>query len=166
MNKLLSMLLAFTIGVILLSVVDKSEARAIESDSIRLSATKSNVGKIGKAMIYPQGNITAIDVQLSGVPDSITTPVHLSTHIIAGTCASHEDKVGFGYAFAYDLLATANFSPSEFEGSSVPMINLKGSIPADFHMLHSSPYSLSVWTSATDGNVEIFCGDNSASFTK
>lgn len=137
-----------------------STTNGVESrlDSIRLVGTRYNAGKIGNAILVPEGNRTVVHLMLSGVPNGISLPIHLYSYLYEGTCRSH--KLTARYALTNRVLAQSTIRPQALGTFGGP-VQLSQSIPAIFETIRATQYAISVRTSPADGNREIFCGDNS-----
>jgi hypothetical protein len=127
-------------------------------DSIRLVGTRYNAGKIGKAILVPEGNKTVVHLTLSGVPNGTSLPIHLYPYIYEGTCRSRKLKPS--HALTDNVLAQSIIRPQALGAFRGP-VQLSQSIPEPFETIRATQYAISVRTSPADGNREIFCGDNS-----
>lgn len=127
-------------------------------DSIRLVGTGYNAGKIGTAILVPEGDKTIVHLTLSGVPSGTSLPIHLYPYVYEGTCSSHKLKAR--YALTDHVLAQSIIRPRAIGAFRGP-VQLSQSIPVAFETIRATQYAISVRTSPADGNREIFCGDNS-----
>jgi hypothetical protein len=139
------------------AAVATTNAAESSLDSIRLVGMGYNVGKIGKAILVPQGDKTDVHLMLSGVPSGTTLPIHLYPYIYEGTCSNHKLKAR--YALTDHVLARSIIGPQAIGAFRGP-VQLSQSIPVAFETIRATQYAISVRTSPADGNREIFCGDN------
>ncbi len=117
--------------------------------SVRLSATPRNAGEIARATLAPWGNETDISLMVSGVPSSVTRPVHLYTFIYSGTCARPSASP------AYEL----NRTITTYRLVQGDVWRLSRSAPVPLSTLRSGDYSIVLRTTPVDGDFDIFCGD-------
>lgn len=156
--------MAFSFGLVcggaMLPPTQAATASVSGSEMVQLPLVASgyNAGKIGKAILVPMGDKTVVRLELSGVPDYTTRPIHFYTYIYDGTCGSRSAVAR--YALTDRVLANSVIRPRAIGALRGP-VWLEESIPVDFQTLRASHYAISVLTSPADGGTEIFCGDNS-----
>ena len=116
--------------------------------NVTLTATRQNSGQIGNVTLADWGGKqTGFSFFISGAPNGASLPLRLYAFVNQGSCAqpgpvayAMNDKVGTerqpvrGWAFSR-------------------------SAPVALSTLLADEYSVVVRTAATDGNVDIFCGD-------
>jgi len=66
-----------------------------EMMTVRLTPTGQSAGEIGQAVLVALAKKTALTVQLSGVPDYVSRPVHLYTYIYEGVCGKLSAKPAY-----------------------------------------------------------------------
>lgn len=167
MNRVRTFWLAFSFALICSGVMLSAKAGTTNESkpdfiSLRLVATAKNAGNIGRAILVPQGEKTAINIEISGVPNSTSRPIHLYAYAYDGTCGNR--SAAPRYALTDRVLANSLIArPVRLEpiGAFVGPVELRESIPAAFPTFRATRYAISVRTSPADGDAEIFCGDNS-----
>ena len=70
-------------ATILLGAACASTARV---EQVGLAGTSFNAGEIGQATLVPREQVTDVVVKVSGVPNTVTRPVHLYAFIHPGSC--------------------------------------------------------------------------------
>ncbi|PWK39621.1 hypothetical protein LOY55_18630 [Pseudomonas sp. B21-040] len=115
--------------------------------SVSLVATRQNTGQIGNVTLADWDNKTGLSFFISGVPSGGTLPLRLYTFIYKGSC-QHPGAV------AYAMNDQVNTERQPIRGWT-----LSRSAPVALSVLLAGEYSIVVRTAATDGNVDIFCGD-------
>jgi hypothetical protein len=115
---------------------------------VTLNATSLNAGRIGQAFLIPEGATTRVVLQVSGVPNTVSPPVHLYATLHRGTCDSLDPQPA--YSLTQRVLADA---------SDNVMLTIRGTVPASLDSLRNDRYALSVRTSPADANMAIFCGN-------
>jgi hypothetical protein len=115
---------------------------------VGLVATAINAGETGYAFLIPEDGTTRVVVQVSGVPNWVSRPVHLYPFIHRGTCANLEPQPA--YELRDRVLA---------DRLHAGMFTVASAISVSLDVLRSSPYALSVRTSPADGNMAVYCGD-------
>ena len=161
-----TVLLAFSFGlmccgVMLPALADTASPSKSELVTLRLVATKYNAGNIGKAILVPQDDKTAVTIELSGVPNYTSRPIHLYAYIYDGSCGNRNAKPR--YALTDRVLADSLLvRPARLEpiGAFLGPVELKERIPVAFQTFRATLYAISVRTAPADGDREIFCGDN------
>ncbi len=121
-----------------------------------LTATPYNAGRIGRAYLVPNGDRTLVRIEASGVPDTVTRPIHLYTFIYEGSCAAHADKAAF--ALAESVLASSVANPAGIGAFGGPL-TITNAAPIAFDALRAKPYAIVVKTSPADGDRDLYCGD-------
>lgn len=125
--------------------------------SIRLAPTRYNAGEIGTAMLAAVGDKTAMTVNISGVPDYTSRPVHLYSYIYDGTCLERAQTPR--YALTERVLASSLLRPGAIGAFRGPA-SISATIPASFERLRNTRFAISVRAGPADGSRELFCGDN------
>ena len=93
------------------------------------------------------GKQTGLSFFISGVPTGAVLPLRLYSFINKGSCA----KPG---PVAYAMNDKVNTERQAVRGWA-----FSRSAPVELSVLLAGEYSIVVRTAATDGNVDIFCGD-------
>ena len=127
-------------------------SRSDDSVTFTLQAGPRNAGQVGKALMGPQGDRTAITLTVTGVPPWVGRPVQLYTFVYAGSCAGHDPAP----AYALNEVVQAGLFSNSGAFGPFTLVKL---VPASMAALRSRPYALVVRTSPADGNVDIFCGE-------
>ena len=117
-------------------------------ERVGLSATQLNAGHVGQAFLVQREGITDVVVQVSGVPNSVTLPVHLHTYIHQGSCASLAPRPA--YSLTSRVLANR-----DIDG----FLTLRNTAPVSLDTLRASAHALVVRSDAADANKLLFCGD-------
>ena len=107
-------------------------------------------GEVGRAVLVPKGETTSIDVEVSGVPDDVTRPVHLYTFIYRGTC-EHVDAT-VAYDANRQVLATSG------RGNS-GMFQVRNTASVSLAELRASAHAIVIRSAPADGNLAMYCGD-------
>jgi hypothetical protein len=139
------------------TAADATEARRTDQMTIRLAATRYNAGELGMAVLVPSGNETVMTIQISGVPNHTTRPVHLSAAVFDGSCGSRTANPVFtpdGPPLAHSLIQPAAI------GAQRGPSRIIHTLPVAFEALRAMPFAISVRLRPADGNFELFCGDN------
>ncbi len=121
-------------------------------ERVGLSATQVNAGRIGHAFLVPRDQVTDVVVQVSGVPNEVTLPVHLYSYIHQGTCAS----LGATPVYALNRRVLTN-------GDKDGFLTVRNTLPASLDTLRAGAHALVVRSAPADGNMALFCGDLRAS---
>jgi len=116
-------------------------------ERVGLSATRLNAGEIGQAYLIQRDPNTDVIVQVSGVPDWVTAPVHLYAYIHQGSCANLGPVQ---YPLTSRVLATGEYDS---------YLTLRNSVPVSFGAMHSGAHALVVKSAPADWNTTLFCGD-------
>ncbi|MBV6826014.1 hypothetical protein [Pseudomonas sp. PD9R] len=115
--------------------------------SVTLVPTRQNAGQIGNVVLSDWGKQTGLSFFISGVPTGASLPLRLYSFINKGSCQQPGPV-----AYAMNDKVTTERQP--IRGWS-----FSRSAPVALPALLSSEHSILVRTAATDGNVDIFCGD-------
>jgi hypothetical protein len=125
-----------------------AEGRSDGEFQIKLKASLRNQGEMAWASFAPNGDSTAMVLNVSGVPSYFVRPVRLYTYIYRGSC------VQLPASPAYELNEVV--VPIRRSG---PPFMLNKSVPLPSNQLRSGGYSVVVRASPPDGNIDLFCGD-------
>lgn len=120
-------------------------------ERVGLTATTLNAGEVGHAFLVPREQVTDVIVQVSGVPDDVTAPVHLYATIHQGTCANLGQPQ---YRLTPRVLA---------DGVHDSFLTVRNTVAAPLGTLHSGAHALVVRSAPADANMTLFCGDLQAS---
>ncbi|MGE8066217.1 hypothetical protein [Pseudomonas sp. NPDC089569] len=118
-----------------------------QSTSVTLNASRQNAGQIGNVALSDWGKETGLSFFVSGVPTGTALPVRLYSFINKGSC----EKPG---PVAYAMNDKVNTERSPIRGWT-----FSRSAPITLSQLVAGDYSIVVRSAATDGNVDLFCGD-------
>jgi hypothetical protein len=141
--KLRNSLAALLVSATLFGCSTSSKQEA----SVTLVPTRQNTGQIGNVVLSDWGKETGLSFFISGAPTGASLPLRLYSFINKGTCA-HPGPI------AYAMNDKVNTEPQPIRGWT-----FSRSAPVTLSALLSSEHSIVVRTAATDGNVDIFCGD-------
>jgi hypothetical protein len=114
---------------------------------VNLAATRQNAGQIGNVTLSDWGKQTGLSFFVSGAPIGSSLPLRLYSFINQGSCQSPGPV-----AFALNDRVTTERQP-------IRGWTFSRSAPVALPELLSSEHHILVRTAATDGNVDIFCGD-------
>ena len=115
--------------------------------SITLVATRQNTGQIGNVTLSEWDQQTGLSFFISGVPSGAALPLRLYSFINKGSCQQPGPV-------AYAMNDKVNTERQPIRGWS-----FSRSVPVALPVLLSGDYHIVVRTAATDGNVDIFCGN-------
>ncbi|MDD2104143.1 hypothetical protein [Pseudomonas putida] len=118
-----------------------------QSVSVTLVATRQNTGQIGNVALSAWDQQTGLSFFISGAPSGATLPLRLYSFINKGSC----EQPG---PVAYAMNDRVNTERQPIRGWT-----FSRSVPVALPVLLSGDYHVVVRTAATDGNVDIFCGD-------
>ena len=118
-----------------------------QSTSVTLVATRQNTGQIGNVALSDWGKQTGLSFFISGVPSGAVLPLRLYSFINKGSCQQPGP------------VAYAMNDKVDTERQAVRGWSFSRSAPVELSVLLAGEYSIVVRTAATDGNVDIFCGD-------
>lgn len=127
-----------------------------ESIAVRLTAMRANTGEIGMAMLTPLRDETGVTVQVSGVPDHSTRPIHLYTYIHEGSCGALNPTPAYTLT---DRVLAESFGVIPMAATAGPPFKVSNIAPVPLAALRSRPHALVVRSAPADGYREIFCGD-------
>jgi len=135
---------------------DRSDAPGGVFAAIVLTAAPYNAGRIGTAYLIPSGDRTVVRIDSSGVPDTVSRPIHLYTFIYEGSCAAPSEKPAF--ALTDSVLASSLANPAGI-GAFGGTVTIANAAPISFDALRGRPYAIVVKTSPADGDRDLYCGD-------
>lgn len=115
--------------------------------SVTLEPTRQNAGQIGNVTLSDWGKETGLSFFISGVPSGASLPLRLYSFINKGSCQQPGPV-------AYAMNDRVNTERQPIRGWT-----FSRSAPVTLPVLLSAQHSILVRTAATDGNVDIFCGD-------
>ncbi|MBV4519332.1 hypothetical protein KVG88_04605 [Pseudomonas sp. SWRI74] len=118
-----------------------------QSVFVNLDATRQNVGQIGNVTLSDWDKQTGLSFFISGAPTGASLPLRLYSFINKGSCQQPGPV-------AYAMNDKVNTERQPIRGWT-----FSRSVPVPLHDLMSSEHYIVVRTAATDGNVDIFCGD-------
>jgi hypothetical protein len=115
--------------------------------NVTLTATRQNVGQIGNVSLADWGKDTGFSFFISGAPSGASLPLRLYAFVNQGSCAQPGPVA---YAMN-DKVST--------ERQPVRGWAFSRSAPVALSTLLAAEHSVVARTAATDGSVDIFCGD-------
>ncbi|MBK5512502.1 hypothetical protein [Pseudomonas sp. TH15] len=115
--------------------------------NVTLTATRQNVGQIGNVSLADWGKDTSFSFFISGAPSGASLPLRLYAFVNRGSCAQPGPV-----AYAMNDKVTTERQPVRGWAFS-------RSAPVALSTLLAAEHSVVVRTAATDGSVDIFCGD-------
>ncbi len=115
--------------------------------NVTLTATRQNSGQIGNVTLADWGKDTGFSFFISGAPNGASLPLRLYTFVNKGSCAQPGPV-------AYAMNDKVNTERQPVRGWA-----FSRSAPVPLSTLLAGEYYVVVRTAATDGNVDIFCGD-------
>lgn len=115
--------------------------------NVTLTATRQNVGQIGNVSLADWGKDTGFSFFISGAPSGASLPLRLYAFVNQGSCAQPGPV-----AYAMSDKVTTERQPVRGWAFS-------RSAPVALSTLLAAEHSVVVRTAATDGSVDIFCGD-------
>ncbi|MBK5373735.1 hypothetical protein JFT81_03705 [Pseudomonas sp. TH43] len=115
--------------------------------NVTLTATRQNVGQIGNVSLADWGKDTGFSFFISGAPSGASLPLRLYAFVNQGSCAQPGPV-----AYAMNDKVTTERQPVRGWAFS-------RSAPVALSTLLAAEHSVVVRTAATDGSVDIFCGD-------
>jgi hypothetical protein len=118
-----------------------------QSVFVNLDATRQNVGQIGNVTLSDWDKQTGLSFFISGAPTGASLPLRLYSFINKGSCQQPGPV-------AYAMNDKVNTERQPIRGWT-----FSRSVPVPLHDLMSSEHYIVVRTAATDGNVDIFCGN-------
>lgn len=117
------------------------------SVNVPLEAMRQNAGQIGRVTLTDWDKQTGLSFFISGAPSGVTLPLRIYTFIYKGSC----QKRG---PVAYAMNDLVNTKREPIRGWTFNRV-----APFAMSELLSGEYAIVVQTAATDGSVDIFCGD-------
>ena len=114
---------------------------------VNLDATRQNAGQIGNVTLSDWGKQTGLSFFISGAPMGSTLPLRLYSFINKGSCQQPGPV-------AYAMNDRVNTERQPIRGWT-----FSRGAPVALPELLTSEHHILVRTAATDGNVDIFCGD-------
>ena len=124
-----------------------------DSFDVTLAPATINAGRVGRAYFTSAGERTHIRVEVSGVPNDVTRPVHLHVGIYGGRCGALPADPLFNLP---NVLATSVRNPAELSPVTGPFA-VTNDAPMSLAQLRTGGYALVIHTAPQDGNREIFC---------
>ena len=118
-----------------------------QSVNVTLVATRQNTGQIGNVVLSEWDKQTGLSFFISGAPSGVVLPLRLYSFINKGSCQQPGPV-------AYAMNDRVNTERQPIRGWA-----FSRSAPVPLQTLLAGEYSIVVRTAATDGNVDIFCGD-------
>ncbi|WP_223503820.1 hypothetical protein [Pseudomonas sp. GL-RE-29] len=118
-----------------------------QSVNVTLVATRQNIGQIGNVVLSEWDKQTGLSFFISGAPSGVVLPLRLYSFINKGSCQQPGPV-------AYAMNDRVNTERQPIRGWA-----FSRSAPVPLQTLLAGEYSILVRTTATDGNVDIFCGD-------
>jgi hypothetical protein len=118
-----------------------------QSVNVPLTATRQNSGQIGNVVLSPWDSKTGFSFFISGAPGGVSLPLRLYSFVYKGSCQQPGDV-------AYAMNDRVNTERQPIRGWT-----FSRDAPVALPVLLSADYAIVVRTAATDGNVDIFCGD-------
>jgi hypothetical protein len=115
--------------------------------NVTLTATRQNSGQIGNVTLADWGKETGFSFFISGAPNGASLPLRLYAFVNKGSCAQPGPV-------AYAMNDKVNTERQPVRGW-----DFSRSAPVPMSTLLAGEYYVVVRTAATDGNVDIFCGD-------
>ncbi|MFJ2427013.1 hypothetical protein [Pseudomonas sp. NPDC087804] len=115
--------------------------------NVTLTATRQNSGQIGNVTLADWGKDTGFSFFISGAPNGASLPLRLYAFVNKGSCAQPG-------SVAYAMNDKVNTERQPVRGWA-----FSRSAPVPLSTLLAGEYYVVVRTAATDGNVDIFCGD-------
>jgi hypothetical protein len=118
-----------------------------QSVNVTLVATRQNMGQIGNVVLSEWDKQTGLSFFISGAPSGVVLPLRLYSFINKGSCQQPGPV-------AYAMNDRVNTERQPIRGWA-----FSRSAPVPLQTLLAGEYSIVVRTAATDGNVDIFCGE-------
>lgn len=142
------------------SSIDSIASRDNVQDSgfvtVALKATTYNAGHIGRAYLIPSGDRTVVRIEASGVPDTVTRPIHLYTYIYGGSCSAHGGEPEFTLTGV--VLANSVAHPASI-GAFAGALTISNFAPVGSDVLRAKAHAIVVKTAPADGDHDLFCGE-------
>jgi hypothetical protein len=141
--KLVHSLTALLVAASLFGCASESKPGA----NVTLTATRQNSGQIGNVTLADWGKDTGFSFFISGAPNGASLPLRLYAFVNKGSCAQPGPV-------AYAMNDKVNTERQPVRGWA-----FSRSAPVPLSTLLAGEFYVVVRTAATDGNVDIFCGD-------
>lgn len=123
--------------------------------NVKLVATRANAGQVGTAVLVPAGDKTRVKLQISGVPNQVSRPIHLNAYFFEGTCENRNAETR--YRLTGSVLSASVIHP-EAMGAFVGPLSIAGNLPRSLESVRATQFGISIQLTPVDGNAEIFCG--------
>jgi hypothetical protein len=148
-------MLALLAGYIFIPRAPAADSSQSAPLTVPLTAARANAGEIGRALLIPVNDeTTEVVVEVSGVPQMTTRPVHLYTYIHDGTCERPSPKP------AYSLNRQVGAAtPLPSLGGSRALYTVRDRIHVSLTNLRQGPRAIEVKSAPQDGDVVLFCGN-------
>jgi hypothetical protein len=146
--SVLPVLAALVTGCVTTSPPDVQMARRAAVTRVPLAATSLNAGEIGFVTLIPQAGGTDFVLQVSGVPNWVTRPVHLYTSVHEGSCRALSPAPMYG--------ASRVLASREMRGG---FLTVRNATSVSMDALRASPHAIVVRSSPADAGWMLFCGD-------
>ncbi len=112
---------------------------------LSLQATQENAGAVGQVSLVDQGDETALNFFISGVPLWTSRPVNLLTYIYPGSCTALADKPEFSM--------NNTTQTAQVDGGW----RFSKTVPVDLDSLREGGYSIVLRSTPADHSINIFC---------
>jgi hypothetical protein len=123
--------------------------------TVQLQPASEVAGEIGRAFLMPQGEGTRVQIEVTGVPQLTTRPVHLYTFVYEGPCG----KLAAQPAYVLFDRVLAQSSGTGVVSLGGPPFTVSNTAPVPLQKLRAGNFAIVVKTSPADGDREIYCGD-------
>jgi hypothetical protein len=121
--------------------------------TIQLQPSSEVAGEIGRAFLMPEAEGTRVQIEVTGVPQLTTRPVHLYTFVYVGPCG----RLGAQPAYVlFDRVLAQSGSGVVALGG--PPFTVSNTAPVPLQQLRAGNFVIVVKTSPADGDREIYCG--------
>ena len=123
--------------------------------TVPLTAARANAGEIGRVLLVPVNDkTTEVVLEVSGVPQMTTRPVHLYTYIHDGTCERPSPKPAYSLT---GRVRADTLAPSL--AGSKGLYTVRNSIDVSLTTLRQGPRAVVVKSAPQDGDLVLFCGN-------
>jgi hypothetical protein len=122
--------------------------------NIPLAGSRYNAGETAWATLVGRGDQTDATITASGVPSTVTRPVHLYTYIHEGECGALSAQPA--YSLTRTVLARA---ANAMDGGLRAPYVIGNTADVPLATLRSTPHAIVVRSAPADGDWELFCGD-------
>ena len=145
-------------GALQISSCDTANYRAASEEvvTVDLIASRRNAGETGKAFLLPRGAATQVRIDVSGSAVVVAAPIQLYMFIYEGRCGSPSAQPK--YSLTQVVRASSALNPGSMGSGQGPW-TLSNPAPAPLAALRGMPHALIVRTSASDANIDLFCGN-------